>query len=702
MLPRIAPTFRPSLLFLFLSATLFALPASAAPKETLSLDAAVDQARTELTTRHGASEGPRIERGLQQARAFWQDEDGSGNVFLDFVLKNYAPQGPALDALFDRLEFAEERIEGYMTSLGRDLRSGSDLDVGPRLPVDDILAGYDPAAHLSADSFDSKLAFVALLNFPQATLEEKLQKGPTWSRRQWAEVRLAERFAQRIPAAAAQGVTEAMAAADAYISSYNIYMHHVTTTDGERPFPKGMRLLSHWNLRDQIKADYAEKDGLVRQRLIATVMERIVRQEIPKAVVDNPLLDWTPETNDVLISSVIDDNAPVGAQAVATDAREPDDRYKMWIGVFKAEQGVDAYERELKTHVDRMFAREREIPEADVRRLAEQILSAPLGAEVGQLISKRLGRPLESFDIWYAGFRPRAQYPEAQLSEMTKKKYPTAQAFAADMPRILTALGFSAEKAQYLADRIVVEPARGSGHASGAARRDDKAHLRTRVGADGMDYKGYNIAVHEFGHNCEQVFSTSEIDHTLLRGVPNTAFTEALAFMFQERDLELLGLPAPDEKARQLLTLDQFWAAREIAGVALVDIDAWRWLYDHPNAKPSEFREAVVGIAQNVWNKYFAPAMGVKDSPILAVYSHLIDAGLYTPDYLIGQLIQFQLTESFRKAGPDKFGAEFERVATFGRLTPDLWQRKAAGGPIAAEPLLDAAAAALKSASAAN
>ena len=150
MLPRIAPTFRPSLLFLFLSATLLALPASAAPKETLSLDAAVDQARTELTTRHGAAEGPRIERGLQQARAFWQDDDGSGNAFLDFVLKNYAPQGPALDALFDRLEFAEERIEGYMTSLGRDLRSGSDLDVGPRLPVDDILAGYDDGTNYAS------------------------------------------------------------------------------------------------------------------------------------------------------------------------------------------------------------------------------------------------------------------------------------------------------------------------------------------------------------------------------------------------------------------------------------------------------------------------------------------------------------------------------------------------------------------------
>ena len=40
----------------------------------------------------------------------------------------------------------------------------------------------------------------------------------------------------------------------------------------------------------------------------------------------------------------------------------------------------------------------------------------------------------------------------------------------------------------------------------GAVRREDRAHLRTRIGAGGMDYKGYNIAIHELGHNVEQVF----------------------------------------------------------------------------------------------------------------------------------------------------------------------------------------------------
>ena len=96
----------------------------------------------------------------------------------------------------------------------------------------------------------------------------------------------------------------------------------------------------------------------------------------------------------------------------------------------------------------------------------------------------------------------------------------------------------------------MVDPARGSGHAWGAQLRTAPAHLRTRVAAAGMDYKGYNIAVHEMGHNVEQTFSLKDIDHWLLNGVPNTAFTEALAFVFQAKDLELLGLAKPDAARR--------------------------------------------------------------------------------------------------------------------------------------------------------
>jgi hypothetical protein len=75
-----------------------------------------------------------------------------------------------------------------------------------------------------------------------------------------------------------------------------------------------------------------------------------------------------------------------------------------------------------------------------------------------------------------------------------------------------------------------------------ASMRQMPSHLRTRIAADGMDYKGYNIAIHELGHNVEQTISQHMVDNRFINGIPNTAFTEALAFMFQKRDLRLLGI----------------------------------------------------------------------------------------------------------------------------------------------------------------
>ena len=87
-----------------------------------------------------------------------------------------------------------------MREAGRDLRMHVDLDRGPILPFDEALAAYDPGAHLTDDLFENKLAFTTLLNFPVYTLDEKLRLGPAWTRRQWAEARLADRFATRVPA----------------------------------------------------------------------------------------------------------------------------------------------------------------------------------------------------------------------------------------------------------------------------------------------------------------------------------------------------------------------------------------------------------------------------------------------------------------------------------------------------------------------
>jgi oligoendopeptidase F len=208
-----------------------------------------------------------------------------------------------------------------------------------------------------------------------------------------------------------------------------------------------------------------------------------------------------------------------------------------------------------------------------------------------------------------------------------------------------------------------------------------------------MDYKGYNIALHELGHCVEQVFSLNKVDHTLLQGVPNTAFTEAFAFVFQKRDLDVLGLSEKDPQSEHLAALNDLWQTAEIAAVALVDMDAWHWLYEHPEATPKEFEQAVIDIAKRVWNEYYYPVIGKKDSEILAIYSHMIDSGLYLPDYPLGHLISFQIEQYIKGKN---LAREMERMCVQGRISPIYWMEGAVGAKLSAEPMISAAYEALK------
>ncbi len=658
------------------------------------LDDSIKRLEAELVAAHGEASRARTQRGLRQVASFWRSEDGGAEAFESLVRAHFSGDQRTLDEMFSRFERLMEQIDGHMNEMVLAFRQQADLDRGPVLPFDEIFAGYDPAAHLTSDLFDNQLAFVALLNFPLTTLADRLTEGEQWTRRQWAEARLTDRFSKRVPAEANQAMAQAVAAAEQYIAQYNIWMHHLIDARGQRLFPAKLRLLSHWNLRDEIKAQYSDADGLPRQRMIQQVMERIVTQTIPAVVVDGPHVDWNPTSNTVAPAAVSDASEPPPADLKVTADPEPDTRYAMLLGVFEASRKVDPYSPTAPTLIARRFDEDRELPEARVAQMFETLLKSPLRAKAAAVIEARLGRPLEPFDIWYAGFRPRGAYSEAELDAIVRTRYPTAAAYEKDIPNLLRKLGFSPGRAGYLAERITVEAARGSGHAWPAGMRSARTRLRTRVESTGMNYKGFNIAVHEMGHNVEQVFSLYDVDHTLLQGVPNTAFTEALAFVFQDRDFELLGLAAPDARTDALQTLDDFWGASEIAGVALVDMRVWHWMYDHPDATPAALKAATIQTAKDVWNEYFAPIFKTRDVVLLGIYSHMIDSLLYLPDYPIGHMIARQIEEHLKKAGP--LGPEFERMATYGAVAPDLWMKHATGAPVGPEALIQATERALQ------
>lgn len=647
-------------------------------------DDVVRQTVDRLIAKHGPQHAERIRLGVGQAAQRWWTEDGDDQAFSDFCERSFLADPAELDRTFERLERVFEQMDGHLYEVRRELTTPIDVDTGEISLADQLLANLDLASHVNEDLFRTKVAFLALLNFPVHSLRERLEEGAGWDRATWARSRMMDRFALRVPAALYQEITEALMTAERYSSGYNIRLDRVVSPAGERLFQEGRRLISHWGLRDELASHYADPTpaGLERQRTILRIMERIVRQEIPAVVVDNPDVLWEPQSNTV--------RTLAGAEVEAS--REPDTRYACLLGVFHAVRKVDPFSPGEPTFVDRRFNLERQIPETEAEALLVSVLESQEVRDLARAIAARLGRPLEPFDIWYSGFKARGAYGEEELDRLVRSKYPTVEAFGTELPQVLQRLGFSPERSQWLADRIAVDPARGAGHAMGAVRREDKAHLRTRVPRGGMDYKGFNVALHELGHNVEQVFSLNGIDRWSLSGVPNNACTEAVAFVFQNRDLELLGLQTPSAGTRRAQALATLWNTYEIGGVSLVDMRVWRWMYDHPGATPAELREATLAIAREVWNRWYAPVFGCRDSDILAIYSHMIVYALYLPDYPIGHIIAFQVA---RRLEEGDFGAELERVTRQGRLTPDGWMRGAVGGPISARALLDAAGEAL-------
>jgi len=653
-------------------------------RKNIYIDAALaDNVAKSILAEVGESSRFRVERGVAQVAALWRKEDGTPEEFSAFCKTGFIADEGKLDTMFGKLQRNLEIISGYYHKIDLELKEPVQLTGSEITPMDELFGGYDITSHLDEDLFANKIAFTAALNFPYFSLEEKTKMGKQWTRKQWAYARMGDRFTTRIPSDVLQNLSQVLATADSYISSYNICMGNLQNDKREKLFPAGMKLISHWGLRDELKSDYSDKKrGKEKQEMIYSVMQRIIDQSIPADVINNEKYTWNPQTNALYMD---------GKQITAT----PDNnkRYEMLLASFRANKALDVYTPQLPDALSRNFEGNMEILQKDVEMVFKGLLVSPEVKQVAALIQKKLGRKLRPYDIWYNGFKSKPELSEEELTKITSKKYPNPKAMEADLPNILQKLGWSAEKAAKIASLVKVDPARGSGHASGAVMRNDFAHLRTRIAPAGMDYKGYNIAVHEFGHNTEQTITMNDVDYWMLNGVPNTAFTEAVAFMFQKRDLELLGFTNANADADNNLVLDDFWSCYEIMGVALLDIATWEWMYAHPNATAQELKEAVISKSKEIWNTYYAGIMGGKDEPILAIYSHMIDAPLYLSNYPIGYLISFQVEGQMKgKSMAD----EIQRMYTQGRIIPQIWMNNSVGKDISAEPLLQAVRKALE------
>ena len=368
----------------------------------------------ELKQRFPDADAMLMERGVSQAAALWTADDGSEEEFSAFVRENYCATPAERVALFESLSRILENCYQSADMLTVDLLKPTQLtNAGePQLP-DWIMSAYSPLAHFSDDMFANKLAFVTILNFPHFSLDEKNTMGRHWSRQQWAMARLGDVFTTRVPASVNAALAQANADAENYIADYNIYMGNLRTEDGRKLWPEDKILLSHWNLRDELKALYADKEaGNEKQEMIFQVMQRIVRQDIPAKAVNGADYVWKPYSTQ--------------------DSPENFKRYERILAIAHALFEEDKFCPAAPTGIQRNFEVGVEITAAELDSLFRALVGSEQVQQVAAIIRERLGRDLRPYDIWYDGFKARASLNEDELTALTRKLYPDANVILAE------------------------------------------------------------------------------------------------------------------------------------------------------------------------------------------------------------------------------------------------------------------------------
>ena len=273
-------------------------------------------------------------------------------------------------------------------------------------------------------------------------------------------------------------------------------------------------------------------------------------------------------------------------------------------------------------------------------------------------------------------------------------RFPDEKAFQAALPQVLRDLGYCAKDADFLGTRIKVEIAKGSGHAMRPLLTEYGAWLRTSRLKDQLGWDGFDTAMHELGHNLEQLCSTYFAPRPALRNVPNTACTEAFAFLYQSLGKRVLGIEATDgaDRAFAIDSVQTMLAACQIAGPSLLELQVWRWLYANPTATAEQLRTEVLEIADRLWKRFYERDFGADPYRLLAAYQHMIGHPLYLADYTLGHVMSHQIRSFMRTKD---IATETRRITSIGRLTPELWMQRAVGNGISAKSLCEDAAGSL-------
>ena len=552
------------------------------------------------------------------------------------------------------------------------------MQTGPIEPIDEIFASIDPNDRIEEDFYQSKLAHVILLNFPILTLAEKTELSHSPADRQLlAQSRLAELCQNLTPSQIRVKESSAISQSYQYINHLLFELNRIIFVDNTVLIDKPTIVDCHWGLRDQIVLLYQTEHGFRKQCLLAKIWERVTLEEVPAEYFINKDVHWEPFANTL---HHIGSNNPLRVTSFFTG------RYAKLRDLFEAKKAQDDYSPEMPNYINRSFELEREMSEKQVRQLFTNFLTNPLLPQVAKHLKELLNRELVAFDIVFNQFGLNTHAASAShYDAVVAQKFPTLSHFNNAIPEILIQLGFSPQLASKIAKQINVVACRTGGFSSFPKMRGGDYILATPSDNEKMNYTTFVTAMHELGHCTEGFLSAESTDYYTLGEVPCAAFSEAFAYLFETKSLQILGIEEDNTTVQQNKSLNLFWSAFLNCGIALVDMDCWHWMYKHPGFTEASLKSAVIEISRNIWNCYYKPILGEKDSVILAGYSVMLTNPLYLPEYAMAIFIQAQIEHHLK----DKIlGKEMPRMCQIGRITPDEWMICAMGEPISTTKML--------------
>jgi len=647
-------------------------------KKQIIKDESIRVVQDQITKKLGQQNHEQIIKGTNQLARNWRASDGTNKDYEQFCIGNFlAPS--ELRPNFQRIMKNLEIQNGYLSKIRYTINESESFTDVKEEKVDLFFRKSIPEANM----FKGKLAHFIQLNFPFYTLDEKRKNGKNWDREKWAMVRLGDLYAKREDPDFKPDASDEVKAFEKYIGKYFFRMDHISLADGTYPFDKPLTLHSHFGLRDNLKEEYTRPGGLARQEITGKLIEHITAGTVPVDFIQDTTTRWNPWTNQLFRA----DSGKLKEVEIKTEGTK---RYAGLLAEFMKKSSPDRFFPDRSTYPKRTFDNAN-LTSEEVEGLIRNFLSDPVVAEAGKLISARLGRPLQPFDIWYSGFQEQSGFPAGLLDSLTRSKYPDPVSLQKDLPFILGRMGFRESEAAYIGKHAIVRPIVSGGYSDQPPLRGDTALMTTVFNRHGLDFKAFRIAMHELGHVVCGVYTTKNIDHYILADVPTSGITEGIAELLAFKNTEGLGLTQQRsfEEQKEMLSLAALWYLVDIGGQSLTEIETWKWMYLHPEATAAELQNAVLHISGEIWNKYYASVFGgIKDQHILSLYNHFITGSLYLFNYFIGDVVMFQLYDAFM---PGNLEDGLKNACCEGQTLPELWMLHAVGEKISLKPLMGTA-----------